>query len=137
MKNINCVFDGACLKNPGGKIGIGAAIFEDKTLIMEISTFIPPKPTNTNNVAEYMAVQWVVNELIERKLTNEKIKIVGDSQLVIKQLGGANWGIKLGPYVQIALEVKSLLYLFKNITFELVPREKNSYADKLSKKMLL
>lgn len=137
MKNINCVFDGACIKNPGGKIGIGAAIFEDRKLIIEISTFFPAKLTNTNNVAEYMAVQWVINELIERKLTNEKIKIIGDSQLVIKQLGSSNWRIKLGPYVQIALEVKYLLYLFKDITFELVAREKNTYADKLSKKMLM
>jgi len=136
MKNINCVFDGACEPtNPGGALGIGGAIFEDKVLIEKYSTFELPNFKNTNNVAEYKAVLWGLTTLIRLKLTNENITIYGDSKLVINQLTGT-FKINTGYYVSLAWEAKELLKQFSNIKFEWIVREKNVYADNLSKEEL-
>ena len=58
--------------------------------------------------------------------------MIGDSQLVIKQMFG-RWRIKGGCYVELPREAKLLLRQFQIITGKWVPRERNSAADELSK----
>lgn len=136
MKVVNCVFDGACEPtNPGGAMGMGGAIFEDRKLLSKYSSFEPINIKNTNNVAEYKAVLWVMDELIKLSLHNERITIFGDSKLVINQLKG-EWKINKGEYSVYALIAKQKKSLFKSINFIWIPREENAYADNLSKKAL-
>lgn len=136
-RKINCVFDGSCLpKNPGGKMGIGAAIFEgfgnNKKLLKKFSKEESANPNNTNNVAEYKAIIWIMQELIKLKLEKEQIRIYGDSDLVISQMN-KDFKIKRGNYVEYAKEALELTSKFIDIDFIWIPRTRNSYADNLSR----
>ena len=70
--------------------------------------------------------------LLAEGLSDERIVVIGDSLLVIRQMFG-HWRIKAGCYVGLAREAKSLLALFPRITGRWVPRERNSVADGLAK----
>jgi ribonuclease HI len=129
-------FDGACEpKNPGGQMGIGAFIQYDDELLMEFSFAVPANPQNSNNVAEYMGMLSILQWLVANGYTTDEVIIRGDSQLAIKQMNGV-YAIHAGRYVSIAMECKQLAKAFTNLTFEWVPREKNTIADDLSKKSL-
>ncbi len=135
-KSITCYFDGACEpRNPGGNMGIGAIIFEDGEIIDSISFFVQANNDNSNNVAEYMAIEWVLTTLISLKYEKENIKIFGDSKLVIEQMKGF-WRIKEGRYVHVAKRCKLLIPLFSNLKLKWIPREENGYADDLSKRCM-
>jgi len=129
-----CVFDGSCEpRNPGGNLGIGAAIFEGGTYLVEQCSYTEKaRPSNTNNMAEYKAILWVLNKLLELGLEKEEIVIQGDSMLVVQQLNGF-YRIKKGAYVPYAEQAKEKLKKFKNISIKWIKRENNTFADSLSK----
>lgn len=140
MGKIKIYCDGATEPtNPGGASGIGCVIYQDDKKIKEYSYFIPAKPTNTNNIAEYMSFIRALKWVEEVKPSERNITILGDSQLCIRQLSG-EWRIKQGAYVKYAYMAKKLIddlsseYVLK---FEWVPRELNEVADELSKRELL
>ena len=133
-----CFFDGACVINPGGKMGIGAVIYNEKDCAkLEHSLFIDTHCGNSNNVAEYMAILWVIKELVKICSPGDFIEINGDSMLVVKQLNG-KWRIKDGAYKPYALKTVDALNELKGITQDIdinwIPREQNDYADFLSKR---
>lgn len=133
---IKVYFDGACTPNPGGIVSYGAAIFDESKLIYEISKLIDiPKEKATNNVAEYIACIAGLNYCLDKKLEHEEILFLGDSQLIINQLAGL-WKIKDGAYTEYAVKALFKSKLFKNITFQWIPREENSHANALSQKPL-
>jgi ribonuclease HI len=138
MENgIICFFDGACEpRNPGGNMGIGAIIFIDGKELSSYSQFIPANKENSNNVAEYLAFEWVLQELYKNDLEKSVVKIYGDSKLVVNQMKGY-WKIKVGYYVEHAIRCKQLLRQFDKVKITWVPRERNMYADKLSKGKML
>lgn len=128
-------FDGACEPvNPGGNMGFGTLIVDlgSGETIYEGSGFSPASPLNSNNVAEYLALIQGFEWLIENGLQNSKIKVLGDSQLVIKQMSG-EWPAKKGLYVPHYQRAIKLRIKFPNITFNWIPRNENAGADKLSK----
>jgi len=142
MKKINCVFDGACEpKNPGGYIGYGSAMFdENKKLIVQNSGYKKENPYNTNNVAEYMGLESIFRYIDKKNIVDSEINIYGDSQLVINQMKG-DWNINDGVYKTLATQCRVMLtrlIINNNLHFNFIwiPREKNTYADKLSKKSL-
>lgn len=133
-----CYFDGACQpKNPGGAMGIGALIKNDIGLTIDSQTrFVAPKPNNTNNVAEYMALIWVLNTLIAGELAGKNVLILGDSKLVIEQMN-CRWDIKKGDYVPYAKRAQEMFYDLRinrkvKIDVQWIPREQNTEADALS-----
>jgi ribonuclease HI len=128
---IVCHFDGACVYQR--RASCGAVIRRDGRVIWRASQPVLDRGTGlTCNVAEYAGLLLVLNYLIDHGLNHERILIVGDSMLVIKQAFG-RWRIKNGCYVALAHEAKQLLTQFPNITGKWVPREYNSAADRLSK----
>lgn len=130
---ICCFFDGACYPvNPNGTMGIGCMVLIDKETDVPHTQTFPPEEGNSNNVAEYMALSWVLNFLIENNLTDKKIFIYGDSNLVISQMN-RQWKIKKGLYFEYAMECFDLMNKFKDITLRWIPREENTWADNLSK----
>lgn len=130
---ILCHFDGSCEpRNPGGNMGFGVVMKADGLVFHEWNQFVRSHPHNSNNVAEYGALEYCLNKLIEMGLTDHEIEIKGDSKLVIEQMSG-RWKMKGGMYFQYAKACKELLSQFENIKFTWVPRHLNQEADNLSK----
>lgn len=137
-EHILMYFDGACEPhNPGGYMGIGVHIVNEDSgeIIYEHSKSFDKHPTNTNNVAEYLALKNGLEWLLEN-YRNAKILVHGDSKLAINQMAG-EWAIRKGDYVHIAKDcLRNLVPFFNDIKFEWIPRELNQIADDLSKKKL-
>jgi len=136
MKEYNCYFDGACEpKNPGGKIGAGVYITDGINEFTD-SIYLEAKPTNTNNIAEYMAFIFVL-KLMKNK-SGDRINIYGDSMLVVNQMNG-EWQIKHGAYRDYALKAKPMLEELKKkntISISWISREQNEKADYQSMKAI-
>ena len=127
-------FDGSCMPNPGGVIGYGAIIKRHEEIIYEISKRANISPEkSTNNVAEYCACIASMKYLIHHNLQANEVYMFGDSQLVIKQMR-QEWQIGDGKYAEYADMAQQLLPKFSNITFEWIPREKNTGADLLARR---
>ena len=130
---ILCHFDGSCEpRNPGGNMGFGVVMKADGNLFHEWTHFVRAHPHNSNNVAEYGALEYCLNKLIEMGLQDHEIEIRGDSKLVIQQMSG-KWKMKGGMYLNYARACKGLLPNFSNLSFRWIPREQNHEADILSK----
>ena len=132
-----CYFDGATEPvNPGGAMGTGSLIKVNGEVIYSESKYYPPNPKNTNNCAEYIAFGLILRFLLDNKLDTEEVTIVGDSQLVIKQMTG-EYAIKSGAYTKYAVRCKELLSAFsKKPVIYWIKRDQNSEADDLSKAKL-
>ena len=120
--------DGACFGNPG-PMGIGIAIWKDGKNIKEISEYLGE---GTNNIAEYTAVFRALEEA--KKLDEKDIKIKSDSQLIVNQLNGE---YKTKNKMLKSLKQKiDMLRISMHVSFQHIPREKNTVADKLSKQAI-
>lgn len=82
----------------------------------------------TNNIAEYEAV--IIGLTKARELDAEKVELVMDSELVVKQLKG-EYRVKNPDLAQKFLQVHNLVLSFKEFTVRHVLREKNKEADAL------
>lgn len=136
---IICHFDGSCEPfNPGGRMGIGVSINIDGNK-HDYSESFPEADDNSNNVAEYSALSYILYYLEKENITEADVTIIGDSMLVIQQMSG-RWKIKNGMYAQSARQCRDKLveladnYPELKISFKWVRREENEYADTLSKK---
>jgi ribonuclease HI len=135
-------FDGACEPiNPYGNMGIGAILLKDNETIFSHSEFVPASKSNSNNVAEYMALEKILTYIRDTTIIEQKIFIYGDSKLVIMQMKGS-WRIKGGLYVPAARRCKELQKeieqeIQKKLLFNWIPRELNQMADDLSKAKMI
>lgn len=142
MSTYIAYFDGACApSNPGGHLGMGAVVTKVGCTapIFEASRHRAPSAGNTNNVAEYGALWYVLDYFIRNNLQDADIMVKGDSQLVIKQMSG-EWTIKEGNggvYIKAAVTCRELVATFKRIRFQWIPRDDNWWADKLSNACLI
>ena len=83
----------------------------------------------TNNYAEYLCLVKALEHLKARR--QEEIKVYSDSTLVVNQMTG-KWKFKSGTYSEKYLEAKELVECFPSLSFEWIPRERNSEADELT-----
>jgi len=119
-------FDGGSRGNPG-PAGIGIVVSAaDGTPVVTIGRFLG---IATNNAAEYQALIAVMEEAL--KLGVKKVRIVGDSELVIKQMRG-EYRVKNVALKPLYEKAKSLFARFEQAKFEHNFREKNELADKLA-----
>ena len=123
-------FDGASLGNPG-PMGIGAVLYEKGKIVDTITERL--KGTGTNNVAEYTALLTGLERARERGW--RRIKIQGDSDLIIKQVKGA-YRVRSPNLVELYCRVMELLSEFESYELEWIPRELNELADSLSRESL-
>ena len=116
--------DGGARGNPG-PAAIGAVISDpDGTVLEEIAERIG---VATNNVAEYRALLRGVTAA--RALGADEVEIIGDSELVARQLTGA-YRVKHAALKPLRAEVLRALNGMR-WTIRTVPRAQNSRADAL------
>lgn len=122
--------DGASRGNPGDA-GIGVLIQNDegKTL-EEISEFIGEN--KTNNQAEYSAL---IRALETCKNLGEKVRILSDSELLVKQMNG-EYSVNNRVLKRKFRKAKDLEKNFQKVIYEHIPREKNPIADSLANKAI-
>ena len=119
-------FDGGSRGNPG-LCGAGANISKDGQEIWSISQIVATN--NTNNYAEYSALILLLNEICTRHISH--IKIIGDSQLVIKQLTGL-CKVRCENLIDLHRVATDLMKTIPNIELIHVKRELNKRADQLA-----
>ena len=117
--------DGASQGNPG-ESGIGAIICKDNNVVKNISQYIG---ITTNNVAEYVALIYGLQEALIQNIKN--ININTDSELLYKQLKG-EYKVKDGALKIFNGIIKHILSGFEKSEITHIPREKNKGADKLA-----
>ncbi|MBA3274119.1 MAG: ribonuclease HI family protein [Chthoniobacterales bacterium] len=119
-------FDGGSRGNPG-PAGIGVVVSaEDGTPLVTLGRFIG---NATNNVAEYRALITAMEEA--KKLGAKRIKIRGDSELIIKQMRG-EYKVRHPDMKALYEEAQDLLGEFEQTKIEHNLRHKNELADKLA-----
>jgi ribonuclease HI len=130
-------FDGACEpRNPGGWM-IACWILLDETGI-EIkhgASIYKPKLSNTNNVAEYIALGLALRDLKDSGVNPTRLMIRGDSKLVINQMN-REWACNK-EYLRDLRERCFLLLKDWIWRAEWIPREQNERADGLGRELYL
>ena len=131
-------FDGSCNPNPGGLPSWGwHATGDGGVPLAEQSGSMPGRPRHeaTNNTAEWggliAALKWLA---AARGLTLDTLRVYGDSQLVVNGFN-REWKMKLPHLAALRDEAVSLAASLDvgHISAEWLPRERNAYADGLSK----
>ena len=126
MKTLEIFIDGASKGNPGPS-GIGIVFYDgQKNVIKKLFKFIG---VATNNIAEYTALIYALQEALIDKYENLIVK--SDSELMTKQLRG-EYKVKnenLKPYYEQFLHLSRG---FNKIEIVSIGREDNSAADKLA-----
>ena len=129
MKELDIHIDGASKGNPGPS-GIGVVISCRGEVVKNISSFIG---NTTNNVAEYTALIYALQEAL--KLKAEKLSIKTDSQLLARQINRV-YKVKHPNIVGLYNQALGLLEAFKEVKMINIPREENRGADKLATKAI-
>ena len=123
--------DGASRGNPG-HAGIGIVI-KKNTGDKEISRLYNYIGQTTNNVAEYTALVYGLQEALIKGLKN--ITVYSDSELIVRHIKG-EYKVKsadLKPYYEQSCH---LLRGFDDFEIRHLPREENREADKLANKAI-
>ncbi len=118
--------DGASRGNPG-PAGVGAQITDPGGAVLaEIAEGIG---IATNNVAEYTAAIRGLERA--RELGAREVLLRSDSRLLVEQLAG-RFKVKNPTLQQLHREVRALAAAFDRVTYEHIPRERNTEADRLA-----
>ena len=117
--------DGGARGNPG-PAAIGVVVADaDGTLLEELGE---PIGATTNNVAEYRALLRGVERA--RALGASEVEVVGDSELVAKQVNG-QYKVKHAGLRPLHAEALQALAGFERWRVRTVPRAQNAAADAL------
>ena len=126
IKSLNTLFifaDGGSRGNPGPS-GVGVVLLDEKNeKVGEIAKYIG---TATNNVAEYLAAIYGLQEAVYREAG--KVVLHLDSQLVARQLKG-EYRVKdqtIRKFFDLAL---NLFREFDKVEIKEIAREENKDAD--------
>ncbi len=134
---LKAFFDGLCEpKNPGGVACYGFVVYRgssvgEQKVFEDCGLAAEPGPDSTHNVAEYTGLikglEWIQANANEREL-----QILGDSQLVIRQLTG-EYKVRSPRVFTFYQTAVSILEGFR-WTAKWIPREENTVADELCEK---
>lgn len=129
MKELEIYIDGASKGNPGPS-GIGVVICNSGATIKNVASYIG---NTTNNVAEYTALIYALQEAL--KLKGEILTIYTDSQLLHRQVNRI-YKIKNANILTLYNQFVNLRSGFKQVLINNIPREENRGADKLATKAI-
>ena len=136
MKKIDCYVDGATEpKNPGGTGSYGIYATSDGEVVLEAWGIVGSGPLISNNVSEYSALFNALTKIKEKFGVAVSLTIYSDSQMVVKQMN-REWPVRAGLYVEMAQRTLHFATQFHHIRYVWIPRERNAFADALSKRAL-
>ena len=124
---LDIYIDGAAKGNPG-PAGIGVVICQDGQVLKNVSKFIG---NTTNNVAEYTALIYALQETLILRAPPGKIMIWTDSELLCKQLKG-EYKVKHENLKVLFEQIKHLSGGFASFKIQHISRNDNQGADKLA-----
>ena len=123
---ITAYIDGGARGNPG-PAGYGAYIVDETGAVL--AELHGALGIATNNVAEYngllAALEWAVEHGIGA------LHIKADSLLLVEQMRG-NYRVKNEGLIPLHQRARGLVGRIGHVTFDHVPREQNTQADRLS-----
>lgn len=130
---IEVYIDGSSKGNPGAG---GAGIVIKKAASQELlSAHGIPLGHVTNNQAEFLALKHALTEIKNRDLSEQSMKILTDSQLVVG-IFSQNW--KARANLELVIEIRCLVKEFPQLTFAYVRGHNgnpgNELADSLAQK---
>ena len=119
--------DGGSRGNPGVAAG-GSLVIDPTTgeVLAELGVYVG---VATNNVAEYSGMLAGVRKALELD-PDAMLHVRMDSKLVVEQMSG-RWKIKHSDMADLAAEARRALS-GTPVSFEWIPREQNSRADRLA-----
>ncbi|KDF01727.1 acid phosphatase [Mycolicibacterium aromaticivorans JS19b1 = JCM 16368] len=119
--------DGGSRGNPG-PAGYGCVVWsaDHRTVLAEHGQAIG---VTTNNVAEYRGLIAGLEEA--RRLGADEVTVSMDSKLVVEQMSG-RWKVKHAAMAELHQQARALASTFDSVTYQWIPRERNSYADRLA-----
>jgi probable phosphoglycerate mutase len=120
--------DGGSRGNPGAA-GYGAVVRDAATgeVLAEVTESIGHA---TNNVAEYSGLVAGLRAAV-RLAPGAEAEVRMDSKLVVEQMSG-RWRIKHPDLRALAAEASQVARGLGRVTYTWVPRERNTYADRLA-----
>lgn len=130
-------FDGACQTLSGRRVAAYGFWLEGERIQQheECGLVVPPgHPRATNNVAEYVAAIRPLEWLVARSYSGD-VEMVGDSQLVVRQMTG-EYRVREEHLLPYHARLEQLVAFFHRVTFRWVRREENQRADRLSKQAI-
>jgi len=122
VKELNIYTDGASRGNPGDAAWGYLILDDNDELVTKQAGYVG---RSTNNQAEYFAVIRALQRA--KELTNQKVNIRSDSQLLVNQVTGS-WKVKDEELGRLHKRVRALVKDFDEVTFTHLPRE-NSYIE--------
>ena len=117
--------DGGARGNPGPAAAAAVLSTPDGDVVDEVAQTIG---TATNNVAEYRALLLGLERA--RELGATEVEVVGDSELVARQVAGA-YKVKHAALRPLYLDAMAVLRSFQAWSIRNVPRAQNHRADEL------
>jgi ribonuclease HI len=117
--------DGGARGNPGSAAAACVITSPEGVLLGEHAQLLG---TATNNVAEYRALLLGLQRA--RELGASEIDVVGDSELIAKQVNGL-FKVKHEAMKPLHREAMAALEQFERWSIRTVPREQNEHADAL------
>lgn len=127
MSVLDIYIDGASKGNPG-PAGAGIVIFQDGIHLKDVSRHIG---NTTNNVAEYTALIYALEEALILKAA--KVKVLTDSELLSRQING-EYKVRHPNLKPLFEQARNLSRGFESFEIRHIVREKNTEADKLADK---
>lgn len=125
--------DGGARGNPGPS-GAGAVVFDSiGKRVAEVSDYLG---VATNNVAEYEALirglKKLLTEFPNEHFKTHEVLVRMDSKLVIEQMKGV-YKVKHPNLIPLCFEARNVIARnFGKVSFEHIPRKKNTDADELA-----
>ena len=117
--------DGGARGNPGPAAAASVISASDGEVLDEHAQLLG---TATNNVAEYRALLLGLERA--RALGADEVEVVGDSELIAKQLQGS-YKVKNDALRALHARASAALRAFDRWSVRTVPRERNARADAL------
>ncbi|TET78239.1 ribonuclease HI family protein [candidate division TA06 bacterium] len=128
---LSLYIDGASKGNPG-RASVGVVIRDARgKVISEVSRSIGRA---TNNQAEYKALLYgleEVSKITDNRPGNVDLLVRTDSQLLYRQMTG-RYRIRNKILIGISVKVQTRLKQLGSFNIEHIPREQNTYADRLA-----
>jgi ribonuclease H / adenosylcobalamin/alpha-ribazole phosphatase len=124
--------DGGSRGNPG-PAGYGAVVRDALTGVV-LAELYESLGTTTNNVAEYSGLVAGLKKAAELA-PGADVEVRMDSKLVVEQMTG-RWQIKHPALKPLAAQARDLSLRLGRISYQWVPRARNTHADRLANKAM-